>query len=114
MFDISQKAHSSADPFRTKLNASVARKRNNASEAIDAPVSCTTALDHLGAQLFKVCETVDGIADGFASCDLLEVSELHFESDCSRSHADRLAMPPHLGNDGFQSWRAHAAIKGGR
>jgi hypothetical protein len=47
-FDISQKAHSSADPFWTKLNASVVRKRNDASEAIDAPVSCAPALDHIG------------------------------------------------------------------
>src|ERR1700720_3792441 len=54
------------------------------------------------AQTFKVRETVDGVVDGLASCDLLKVGELHLQGDSPPSDAGRQTMPPDLGDDGIQ------------
>ena len=48
------------------------------------------------------CETIDGIADGLASGDLLKVSELHLQGDSPTAGASCLAVPPDLGDDGLQ------------
>ena len=54
------------------------------------------------AQALEVRETIDGIADGLASCDLLKVGELHLQCHSSPLDAGLLAMPPDLGDDGLQ------------
>jgi Oxidoreductase molybdopterin binding domain len=54
------------------------------------------------AQTLKVRETVDGVAEGLASGDLLKVGELHLQRQSPPPDAGRLAMPPNLGDDGLQ------------